>query len=56
MTQFQITYENASGTFRDNQKDMKSLVEIMDCLYEYGSVIIGTKLFMAKHIITIEQF
>ena len=56
MTQFQITYEDASGTYRDNKKDMKTLAEIMDCLYEYGSVIIGNKLFMAKHIISIEQF
>lgn len=55
--QFQITYVMDGGEIRiANEKDEKTLQEVENLLFQKGSVIIGTTLFMAQWIVKIQRF
>lgn len=56
MNKYRVTYVGNNGTYiYMDERDLKSLAEIQDIIYEKGCVVVGATLYMAKCIVKIEM-
>ena len=56
MNKYRVTYVGNNGTYiYMDERDLKSLAEIQDIIYEKGCVVVGATLYMAKCIVKNEM-